>query len=490
MKVAVVEDETLIRAGIRKKVENFGAEVVFDTDNGHRLLEYLDREDACQPDILFADICMPILDGLEMIGKVREKRPSMPIVVLSGYNNFDYARQAMRLEVYDYLLKPVNQEELTNTLRKLEAQLLESHLESREKEKQEAEENLAMYISCRGEFPLAESTERMLQNTFPEGYYVKLVLLSNWESHESWFGKVLEQDFSFIYPDRSNLLISLVSEVDKEKLRQQMKGIAFTAYYSLLQTDYGQLPHVVRQGIRSIKDHLILEQQTVLEQGRKTENEEKLRQWESFYSAHYELLLREIEAHNLEEIKRQITGIMQYPGIAQAKRNQAWIWIAWKICEQFEIRNGIGDTTWLQEYDTLSGFTEGAVEALLQLLEENGRMEELEQDKTVLEEILDYVQKNYTQEITLKGTSEQFFINRSHLARIFKIKTGTTFNNYLTELRIEKACQLLEEDVPVSHVAEMAGYDNSRYFSRVFCKVKGCIPSKYKEMKHEKAEEI
>lgn len=96
-------------------------------------------------------------------------------------------------------------------------------------------------------------------------------------------------------------------------------------------------------------------------------------------------------------------------------------------------------------------------------------------------EILDYIHKNYKEDITLKGTSEQFFINRSHLARIFKLKTGSTFNNYLTELRIEKACLLMKEGVSVSMTSEMVGYENSRYFSRVFCKVKGCIPSKYKE---------
>lgn len=487
MKVALVEDETLIRVGIRKKVERLGAQVVYDTDNGYRLLEYMDREDVQQPDILFIDICMPILNGLETIEQVRRIRPLIPVVVLSGYHNFDYARQALRLGVHDYLLKPVDSEELKSTLHRIEIQLQEAQCESRERERQEAVGNLADFISCRGAVTLSRKTIRLLEDTYPGGFYVKLVLLSNWESHESWFGRVSEQGFSFIYPDRPNLLVALVEEQDKEVLKQQLKGVPFTAYYSQRQKEYVHLPYIVRKGIRAVKEYLMLERQVIIEQGKEPDDGEKIRQWESFYQSHYELLLRELEEHNLEEVKRQLVIIMQYPGITQNRRNQAWIGIAWKVCERLDIRDGIQDTAWLQEYDTQDSFTQGVVEALEQLIEESGRMDGPDQDKPVLEEILNYVQKNFTQDITLKGTSEQFYINRSHLARIFKRKTGTTFNNYLTDLRIEKACGLLEEGVPIGHVAELVGYDNSRYFSRVFCKVKGCTPSKYKEMKQEEA---
>lgn len=481
MRAAIVEDETLIRAGIRRKLELLGTEVVFDTDNGYRLLEYLLREDALQPDFLFVDICMPILDGLELMEKVRALRPGLPIVVLSGFNNFEYARSAMRLGVYDYLLKPVNQEEMKNVLEKIEKQLHERLLEERLKELEETTENLAGHISCRGGIPLTERSEKALSRDFPDGFLVRLVLLSNWESSITWFGREPETDYSFVYPDRPNLLVSLQTKVDQEGLKSSLQGIPFTAYYSQKMEDTSRLSHAVRQAIRTIKDHLMLEKQQILIQGEVKEDQERLKQWESYSSAHYEILMREIEEHNTEEIRKQIRGIMQFPGIPQAVRNQAWMWISWKICEQCRIRHDIEDTAWIQEYDTLESFTEGVTDAVLQLLSESGRMENMEQEKTVLDEILDYMHQNYAKDITLKGTSEQFFINRSHLARIFKLKTGATFNNYLTDLRIEKACQLMKEGVSICRAAEMVGYDNSRYFSRVFCKVKGCIPSRYRE---------
>lgn len=481
MRAAIVEDETLIRAGIRKKLELLGTEVVFDTNSGCRLLEYLEDDKALQPDILFADICMPVMDGLELMEKVRMLRSEIPIVVLSGYNNFEYARTAMRLGVHDYLLKPVNQDEMKNVLQKLEQQLQERIHADRQKELEDTIENLAGHISCRGSIPLTENSRKALARDFPHGFLVRLVLLSNWESKYTWFGREPETDYCFIYPDRPNLLVSLIETEDKAELKEDLKDIPFTAYYSRPIEAAGQIYHAVRKGIRSIKDHLALEKQQILEQGKEKDDQERLRQWEEYSSAHYEILLREIEEKNLEEVKKQIRGIMQFPGIPQSVRNQAWLWISWKICELYGIRNGIEDTAWVQEYDTLASFTQGVTEAVLQLLSESGQMESMEQEKTVLEEILDYMHKDFAQDITLKGTSEKFFINRSHLARIFKLKTGTTFNNYLTDLRIEKACRLMKEGVPICRAAEMVGYDNSRYFSRVFCKVKGCIPSRYRD---------
>lgn len=486
MRVAVVEDETQIRAGIRRKLENMDIEVVFDTDNGLRLLEYLDDEKARQPEVLLTDICMPILDGLEMIAFVRQRRPRLPIVVLSGYGNFEYARQAIRLDVHDYLLKPVRLSELQSIMDKIKSMLKEQEQENREKEMTDLADNLAGYISCRGMVPLLAETKQKILQTFPKGFYIKMVLLSNWESHLSWFGRISEGGFTFIYPDRPNLFISLVADKDVAEIRSSLQGTAFTAYYSQKLWDCSAIAHTIRLGIRAMKDHLMLEKQLVLEADEITGDledycaleGERLKHWETYYSAHYEILMKEIEEGNLEEIKRQIRGIMNYPGIPQSRRNQAWLWISWKICEQGSILTGMEDMVWLQEYETLDEFTEGVVEAVSQML---GQALDGESEKTTLDEVVQYVRKNYARDITLKGTSEIFFINRSHLARIFKHKTGTTFNNYLTDLRIEKACELMKQGVSIGKAAELVGYENSRYFSRVFCKVKGCIPSKFKE---------
>jgi len=479
MRIAVIEDETLIRAGIRKKLEKMGQQVVFDTDNGYRLLEYLRDETKEQPQVLFADICMPAMDGLELMRQVKEEWPKLEVVILSGYDRFEYVRTALRLGGYDYLLKPICQEELFRVLSVLEKQIKERCLEGKAHDQQEGLENLADHICSRGDIVLTGTTRELLKTAFPEGYYLCLVLLSNWESHLNWFGRETVGEWSFIYPDHPNLLIALVKQVEEHGLKEQLEGIPFTAWYSSPLKDTEQLVHEVRRGIRCIKDHLMLEKQRIFRQGQSTCDEPRVRQWESYYETHYELFVKGLEKHQKQEIRVQIDSILSYPGIAQSRRNQAWLWMAWKICEQYNIHEGVGDTVWLQEYDTLESFVEGAGEALMQLLEEQESSEDPELDKPVLEAIIEYMNRNYAGEITLKGTSEQFYINRSHLARIFKLKTGMTFNTYLTELRISKACELLRQGVTISRVAEMVGYDNSRYFSRVFCKVKGCIPSRY-----------
>lgn len=482
MKVAIVEDETLIRAGIRRKLEKLGQQVVFDTDDGQLLIEYLKDENREQPEILFVDICMPAMNGLTMMERIKKDYSQLAVVILSGYNKFEYARDAMRLGVYDYLLKPINNEELQRVLSALEQRQIEEKL----RKQQECMENLADYICSMECVPLLEETDRLLKEVFPNGFVLRLVLLSNWGSHLNWFHREIDAPYSFIYPDRPNLLVSFLDKKEDGALfRNALEGVSFTAWYSKVITKTSKLCCEMRKGIRCVKDCLMLEKSRVIVQGECTDDEQHIKQWENYYEVHSELLFKGIEEKSREEIMAQLEGILKYPGISQNRHNQAWLWMAFKICEHYHIHNGIVDTAWMQEYDTLDEFVEGAQEAFLQLIEEQSEIWNHENDKPVLEAIIDYVNKNYAEDITLKGTSEKFFVNRSHLARIFKLKTKMTFNGYLTQLRIEKACELLSQGISVNRAAEMVGYDSSRYFSRVFYKVKGCIPSMYRNGEHE-----
>jgi Response regulator containing CheY-like receiver domain and AraC-type DNA-binding domain len=122
-KVIVADDEKLIARSISRRIEQFGGsfEVVAQAGTG---LEALSLTRSLMPDVVFSDIKMPEMDGLELLSRLRETNPSILCVIVSGYSDFEYTRAAIQNSAVDYLLKPVNPEELNQLLRKLEATLL------------------------------------------------------------------------------------------------------------------------------------------------------------------------------------------------------------------------------------------------------------------------------------------------------------------------------------------------------------------------------
>ena len=121
-RIILVDDEEEVRKSIIKKIDwnAAGFQVVGDAENGEEALEKIE---ALEPDVVLTDIRMPYMDGLTLAEKVRQRYPSTKIVIFSGYDDFEYAKQAIKLNVTEYILKPVNVEELTAILKRIKANL-------------------------------------------------------------------------------------------------------------------------------------------------------------------------------------------------------------------------------------------------------------------------------------------------------------------------------------------------------------------------------
>lgn len=121
-RIILVDDEEEVRKSIIRKIdwEAVGFSVVGDAENGEDALEKIE---ALEPDVVLTDIRMPYMDGLTLAERIRQKYPSMKIVIFSGFDDFEYAKKAIKLNVTEYILKPVNVEELTAILKRIRGNL-------------------------------------------------------------------------------------------------------------------------------------------------------------------------------------------------------------------------------------------------------------------------------------------------------------------------------------------------------------------------------
>lgn len=128
--IILVDDEEEVRKSIIKKIQwqSAGFEVAGDAENGQDAMEKIEL---LEPDVVLTDIRMPYMDGLVLAEKIRQRYPSMKVVIFSGYDDFEYAQKAIKLNVTEYILKPVNVEELTSILKKIKANLDEEIEEKR-----------------------------------------------------------------------------------------------------------------------------------------------------------------------------------------------------------------------------------------------------------------------------------------------------------------------------------------------------------------------
>ena len=121
-RIILADDEEEVRKGIIRKIDwqRLGFEVVGDAENGEDALEKIEQ---LEPDVVMTDIRMPYMDGLTLTAKIRQKYPSVKVLIFSGFDDFEYAQQAIKLNVTEYILKPVNVEELSEILNRVRENL-------------------------------------------------------------------------------------------------------------------------------------------------------------------------------------------------------------------------------------------------------------------------------------------------------------------------------------------------------------------------------
>lgn len=514
--IMIVDDEPFIREGLKVVInwEEHGFQIAAEASNGKEALDILDEKEI---DLVIADIRMPIYDGLELIELAKKKKGRRTkYVILSGYNDFEYVRKALNQNVSDYILKPIQKDELINTLKKVKEEILKEQLD---------EEAIRQLKNNQ----LRNSIEGLVGGLYSDA---SLCLI------REYFGKLNSLRYVLIRIEKK--VIEKCTEDVRAHLQTLLKDSINSNLYYLTETkrlntntyDVGVIIYnrsrkiMDKQVTNMIFDQCIkdLDYQYSLYVGIQVENVEELN--ESYktamratvnqcmintkdqityydelkakestkYSVSYEKierLSRYVKEHNAEKIVPVIEDIYEELKEGLVEPELILINIRYILYNLVDATQNIlakAEQEELLEYlnDTMladlsyCGDMEGFINFVLELSEYLYQLKNYS-SSMVLNKIVKEIDERYAENITLKDLGRKYFINSVYLGQIFKKEIGKSFKEYLNIIRIEKAADfLVKTDERVYAIAEMVGYQKVDYFISKFVSIKGTTPHQYR----------
>jgi two-component system response regulator YesN len=438
-KLLIVDDEAEIRRGLRYvDWASVGVVPVEECEHGLEACQWLASHSV---DLVLTDIRMPVMNGLELAEHISKRYPHVKTIVLSGYNDFELARESMRYGTLDYLLKPINPDELlavvaraVESLRK-EGQQLEKqrHLEQKVRSsmkllRQEFLRKLLLQPVTEDEWEEAcSAAELLLENRMCTVGIIRMDLQTPWEQ-------------AFADKDRKLILFAF------DNVLSELWDEAEDGYHWLDPTN-GHV-YLIR-----IKESAAACEPMV------QKVEQLIQQFKKFRGLYRTTLSAGIgseqESLHLCLSSRQAVSMFDH-----CDKNCIVVYDGQSIIHTME---PIPSPDMPQEADESNqGSEEESVHYLVEMA------------KT-------YVENNFERSLTLQEVAQHVYINASYLSHLFKEATGVTFVHFLTTCRVEKAKLLLPNPkFKIYEISQSVGYENPRYFAEIFKKYTGMTPYEYR----------
>lgn len=533
-KVLLVDDEALIREAISENIKwnDLGFELSGACADGREAIE---RIKDMRPDLLLTDICMPHIDGLELAKYVHENCPETKVIIISGYDDFDYAKQALTYQVTEYILKPITSFELSEELQKIKNRL--------DEEKRSNRNLLKIQMAYNKNIPVIK--DRFLNHliygqNMKADVLVKLRELDNMLDQKYYCAVLIEEDdyteFFRNYPRVDESLARFaIFNVAQEIVRNGLCGLAFQNSEEktviLFEEDSGErleerVAELAGRIRAAILDYLKIESSAII--GRSVKGLQKISQsYENAKSAmEYkfmmggnrtiygkDILIRHeegsiavnqwidkliiaVKANQTEELAVITREFFEALRGAYLSKNRIYINIQRAV---LTIMMTVDET----DGDENSEIMRKEKEFLVNMYEQKHLDDVAEtflefcrcvSDKMSAErdsycrkqavKAMDYIEKNYgDHEISLNTVCSYLAMSTSYFSSVFKNVTGETFIEALTKKRMEKAKALIKNtSMKAYEIADMVGYTDPHYFSAAFKKTTGYTPTEYAKM--------
>ena len=548
LKIFLAEDEVVVRETIKRMIpwEELGFELVGEAADGEMALPLLIRQ---QPDLLITDIKMPFMDGLTLARLAKKEIPGLKVMILSGYDDFNYAKQAIGIGVEDYLLKPITKNALIERLSEIRSRYehektQKEYYEKFQREMQAYEKNSsrdffeALVDGSMDMMEVYKRAEKLGLDIVAEAYNVLIFTMNcdedfsgQRDEYSSWEAESLELLENFFAGHSSAMLFrsnifsygvllkgqretieentrACVDEIRKILSRQDGRREWFLAVgqsverLSQIQKSYHTASRAFSQ--RYLYDENILyydEMETMEHPGGQAETEDNAYLQKVDVNALNPAILQKFLSNGLQEetenfVKDYFYAIGQEPMESLVFRNYVILNVRFSVISFIK---GLGcDTNEMESADTEEVLAESGknmesaiayakkmISQAIEIRDQNSG----NKNRSILKTAVDFIDSHYMEEdISLNTVANVANVSSNHFSALFSQNMGQTFIEYLTTLRMNKAKELLRcTGMRSSEIAGEIGYKDAHYFSYLFKKTQGMTPSDYRKAREDKA---
>lgn len=383
-KVIIADDEPLILRNLTQIIDwhSLDCEIIGTAQNGQEALELSETEHV---DLVLTDISMPGITGIDLL-KELQNLPHKPIVILiSGYDEFEYAREAIKNNALDYILKPIDYNELQDCINK--------------------------------------AIDRLENQKIKESEYEKFII----------YELMTREKISHDVINKKQTYIALTVKTQEQNIEFGIQKI----YDSVMKSNTKQ--YVYRMSNEGV------------------------------------MIVLEFSNHFPDDFYVSVENFAQQ--IVNNVKQKCVIAIGKLVDCLFDIRQSVDDARDLLKFGAFTNSNIISAESI------KGEYKPKQTTADLMNEAVDYIKSHFEQDLGIEKVAEHVGLSVSYFSNQFKQITGITFLEYLTNVRIDHACMLLEKlDLKTYEIAEKVGYTDQRYFSQVFKKKKKRTPSEYRKL--------
>ncbi|UOQ45636.1 response regulator [Halobacillus salinarum] len=506
LRIIIVDDEPVIRRGLSATVpwEEHEMEVVGQAGDGWEAIRMMKEHGPV--DLIITDVRMPHMDGLELASFTAEHFPAIKIIMISGYDDFKYAKKALQLGVQDYLLKPVDVDELIRVSNKIKKEILLEQNENAEYRKTKLKN--AIYHQV-WDFPvkIPQDLKRFGKvSVFPFmstlNHYAAYLKDKNGDLEQiksNWKTKIEEKFITEGYETFSiftseNVLLTCVIEgrgtLNTEQAVKLLKAVQLNAKFVVSEehVPISSLYQSYRLLFRSLKYLPAHSTRVIFPVKEEAERE-------YVYPEHLEAELLhaffQLDHEQVEKVTEQLFHTFKDNHFLLEDVVRTGEKLLNSVLERYEkllgqgsdyptlhYREGIN----LEQFNSYSLLESQFREDLKKLVQELN-LSQSESKDWLIERAEEYIQSYYTSEIKAHEVADVINISPNYFSSLFKQKTGKKFNEYVHDLRVNRSKILLAETpFKVSEIAEQVGYQEYKYFVKVFKNYTGMTPTKYRRL--------
>ena len=548
LKIFLAEDEVIVRETIKRMIpwEELGFELVGEAADGEMALPLLIRQ---KPDLLITDIKMPFMDGLTLAKLAKKELPELKIVILSGYDDFNYAKQAINIGVEDYLLKPITKNALIERLSEIRSRYehektQKEYYEKFQREMQAYEKNSSrdfFEALVRGSMDMMEvykKAEKLGVDIVAEAYNILIFTMNSEEDfsgqkegYSEWEAESLEmlEEFFSGHPSamlfRSNIFSygvllkgqkESIKEITKECVgkiqgilkRKESKREWFLAVgqpverLSQIKKSYHTASRAFSQRYLYVENILYYDEMEMMEHrsGQADTNDNAYLK-KVDVNALNPAILQKFLSNGIQEetenfVKDYFYAIGQEPMESLVFSNYVILNVRFSV---ITFLKGLGcDTEGMEPENTEEilaesgkniesaiAYAEKMVSQAITIRDQNSG----NKNRSILKTAVDFIESHYMEEeISLNTVANVANVSANHFSALFSQNMGQTFIEYLTSLRMNKAKELLRcTGMRSSEIAGEIGYKDAHYFSYLFKKTQGMTPSDYRKVREDKA---